>query len=68
MDLIFVVFVDKDECVDFIFNDCLQKCENIVGGYLCQCWVGYKEKNGYCRFMYILDLGQVLGFLGKGSY
>lgn len=68
MDLIFVVFVDKDECADPTLNDCLQKCENTVGGYLCQCWAGYKEKNGHCRLMYTPDLGQASGFLGKGSY
>lgn len=62
MDLIFVVFVDKDECADPTLNDCLQKCENTVGGYLCQCWAGYKEKNGHCRLTYTPDLGQASGF------
>lgn len=47
---------DKDECADPTLNDCMQRCENTVGGYLCRCWAGYKERSGHCRLTYIPDL------------
>lgn len=64
----FFGFVDKDECADPTLNDCMQRCENTVGGHLCRCWAGYKERSGHCRLTYIPDLGHLFFYLRRKEY
>lgn len=44
----FIIYsLDVDECINSTLNKCEtpSKCENLIGGYRCNCPVGY-EKNG----------------------
>ena len=37
-----IAIADVDECLSLVSNNCSDRCENVVGSYMCTCSPGYR--------------------------